>query len=173
MDQRLLIKAILSLGRIGFATTIPREEALAIFRVAHQLKVECLSILPFDLPEVGQTGIQIAWEHWFEHLHTQQFVSAAARNCRDYLQRRSAFVVPKAPEHFALKAIGIALSPFYTDAVRDNYSVGLQSFAKNLRRAFCPDDDEVFLECLSPVVDAFFLREDVKVMVANASSTHR
>ena len=70
-----------------------------------RLMIECLRVIPFQLPPVGSSGIEIARRYWTDHSVPKPDLERARVECWNYLDERSASTNTEEPEYCGLRAV--------------------------------------------------------------------
>ena len=118
----------------------------------NQLHLNCLNIVPVEVPIVAADAIEIAHDYWFGQSVDEFKLESSRGTCYDFLKSRGVFVQPIEKEHFAVKAIMGVMHENYSE---DDYWLGLFCFAQYLRATFNPDDDVLFSRRVTPIVETF------------------
>jgi hypothetical protein len=117
-----------------------------------RLMIECLQLIPFYLPLVGQTGTEVARRYWTLHSASASDLERARVECWNYLDERSASTNTDEPEYCALRAVICVL---YAKPPSDDIGELIEFFNQMLRGALIQKSDEDFLAAVVSVVDGF------------------
>src|SRR5579862_8609514 len=76
-----------------------------------RLMIECLELVPFRLPAVGEAATKIARQYWTERSLPASVLEHARVDCWNYLDQRSASTNTVVPEYCAVRAVICVLYP--------------------------------------------------------------
>ena len=93
-NERDLAKAVSSIGYLGIGSTFNKTEAKAIFRSVNQLHLNCLNIVPVEVPIVAADAIEIAHDYWLGQSVDEFKLESSRGTCYDFLKSRGVFVQP-------------------------------------------------------------------------------
>jgi len=147
-----LTQVIISLGNLGLRSNLTSKEREGILKEVCQLKIKCIDQIPGEIPSVGIDGLATAKRFWFDGFGKADDLRESQISCLRYLTRESADVVPRNPEHFAIRAIMCVLHDDYSP---NEYWLGIHCFSEYLHSSFGTDADSIFSDRISQVVESF------------------
>ena len=116
-----------------------------------RLMVECISLIPLDLPLVATDAIKMANHYWVdETVELARLQRQIA--CWQYLRERSATCKFEIPETYAIRALICVLYP--ADPSEDILDI-TEFFIEMFRRALSIDNEEALTTTLLSVTDRF------------------
>jgi hypothetical protein len=129
------------------------------YATSARLMIECLQLIPFHLPLVGQTGTEVARRYWIHHSVSALDLERARVECWNYLDERSASTNTDEPEYCALRAVICVL---YGEPPSDDIGELIEFFNQMLRGALNQESDEDFSAAVVSVVDGFSRKGKLK-----------
>lgn len=119
-----------------------------------RLMIECLQVIPFQLPKVGISGIELARRYWNDgSASTSKFDLEQARvACWNYLDERSASTNTEQPDYCAMRAV---ISVLYPDPPSDDIGELLFFFNQMLQGALSGQSESECCDNVNSVVDEF------------------
>jgi len=117
-----------------------------------RLMIECLTIIPFQTPPVGASGIKIVRQFWIKVLRDKEELERARVECWMYLDSHSASTNTEVPEFCALRAVICVLDE---EAPSEDLEEGVDFFIHMLRGTLPEEDDNGFSLKLCTIVENF------------------
>lgn len=122
------------------------------YATATRLMVECLQVIPFELPPVAISGVDVARRYWVDGSVPKQETERRRVECWDYLDELSASTNTDEPEFCAIRAVICVL---YADPESDDLGEIVDFFNQMLRGTMIEDDENAFSKKVLAIVDKF------------------
>jgi hypothetical protein len=121
------------------------------YPAAMAVLVDCLDLIPFELPEVGRTAREVAERVWIKRDLPEAALQAARVKCWEYLDDRSAGTNVEEPEFCAVRAV---ICTLYSSDPPDDLVDTIDFFNQVLESAVRPTCPEDFVAALKVRVDS-------------------
>ncbi len=122
------------------------------YKTSVRLMVKCLRVIPFPVPDVVITGIELARRYWKHGSASETDLERARVACWNYLDHVASSTNTIEPEFCAIRAVICVL---YPNAPSDDIGELIDFFNQMLRGTLAKDDEDSFSEKVMAVVEEF------------------